>query len=317
MLFLLGTLKISAAVGVGSGAWAGRCRAARVAAPHGGVSGVPRTSWAGAPRSQSQQHAPCSLGLRRFFRKNFEPGDFDWAAAVLRGLQRRKEGWQGSRGRRPSSAESRRRSVDGRPPRDPVHPSVRRCNPLSTAAAQSKSPGSKFFRKKRLSPREHGACCCDCDRGAPAHDVIGTPDTPPCGAATLAARQRPAPAPDPTPTAAEIFRVPNKKSINFLSDCNELLTANVSFKLQVWMYSFVFRVLDSSPSLSNKTKCLDLIIVYRVLDSSLSLSNKTKNGQCLFQTSSLNILVCFSCVGQFTLPVQLIIFVSSRRYITT
>ena len=126
------------------------------------------------------------------------------------------------------SAESRRRSVDGRRPRDPVHPSVRRCNPLSTAAAQSKSPGSKFFRKKRLSPREHGACCCDCDRGAPAHDVIGTPDTPPCGAATLAARQRPAPAPDPTPTAAEIFRVPNKKSINFLSDCNELLAQSCS-----------------------------------------------------------------------------------------
>ena len=127
---------------------------------------------------------------------------------MLRGLQRRTEGCTGSRGGRPSTERRRDSALDGRRPRDPCHPSLRRCNPLSTAAAQSKSPGSKFFRKKRLSPREHGACCCDCDRGAPAHDVLGTPDTPPCGAATLAARQRPAPAPDPTPTAAEIFRVP-------------------------------------------------------------------------------------------------------------
>ena len=149
-------------------------------------------------------------------------------AAVLRGLQLRTERCTGSRGRRPSTERRRDSALDGRRPRDPCHPSLRRCNPLSTAAAQSKSPGSKFFRKKRLSPREHGACCCDCDRGAPAHDVIGTPDTPPCGAATLAARQRPAPAPDPTPTAAEIFRVPNKKSINFLSDCNELLAQSCS-----------------------------------------------------------------------------------------
>ena len=49
------------------------------------------------------------FGLRRFFRKNFEPGDFEWAAAVLRGLQRRTEGCQGSRGRR-SSTERRRDS---------------------------------------------------------------------------------------------------------------------------------------------------------------------------------------------------------------
>ena len=37
-----GTLKISAAAGVGSGAGAGGGRAASVAAPHGGVPGVPR-----------------------------------------------------------------------------------------------------------------------------------------------------------------------------------------------------------------------------------------------------------------------------------
>ena len=49
-------------------------------------------------------------------------------------------------------------------------------------------------------------------------------------------------------------------------------TANVSFKLQVWIYAFVYRVLDSSLTLSNKTKCLDLITVYRV-DSSPSLFN--------------------------------------------
>ena len=49
------------------------------------------------------------FGLRRFFRKNFEPGDFEWAAAVCRWLQRRTEGYQGSRGRR-SSTERRRDS---------------------------------------------------------------------------------------------------------------------------------------------------------------------------------------------------------------
>ena len=51
--------------------------------------------------------------------------------------------------------------------------------------------------------------------------VFGTPFTLLCGAVTHAARPPPAPAPDPTPAAAaaEIFRVPNKKSINFLSDC--------------------------------------------------------------------------------------------------
>ena len=50
------------------------------------------------------------FGLRRFFRKNFEPGDFEWAAAVLRGLQRRTEGCQGSRGRRERGHRDRNRS---------------------------------------------------------------------------------------------------------------------------------------------------------------------------------------------------------------
>ena len=45
MLFLLGTLKISAAAaaGVGSGAGAGGGRAAWVTAPHRRVNGVPKT----------------------------------------------------------------------------------------------------------------------------------------------------------------------------------------------------------------------------------------------------------------------------------
>ena len=57
----------------------------------------------------------------------------------------------------PKFSESRRRSVDDRPPRDPWHPSAARCDPRSTAAACPRSrsyprpPPPKFSESRSRS----------------------------------------------------------------------------------------------------------------------------------------------------------------------
>ena len=99
------------------------------------------------------------------------------------------------------SAESRRRSMDGRRLRDPVHPSVRSCNPRSTATT---CPRSRSYPGRRRRRNFQSPAAVPQTIG-----LLGTPGTPPCGAATLAARPPPVPAPHPIPAAAaEIFRVP-------------------------------------------------------------------------------------------------------------
>ena len=54
----------------------------------------------------------------------------------------------------PKFSESRRRSVDDRPARDPWHPSVRSCDPRSTAAACPRSPPYPDRRRNFQSPQQ-------------------------------------------------------------------------------------------------------------------------------------------------------------------